>query len=97
MRDTAIPKEILCRLTFTSTKFDPTPHITQIVPVEPCPCGEPLTDTRIVRLSKNQEPVPHWREYCHTCRRVSILGENTWYDTRELNRKMRNQEIDLGK
>lgn len=91
-----IPKEILDRCEFKNTKQDSTLYLTRIKPIAPCPCGQELDDTRRVRLAKTKEPVPHWREYCQTCRRVSIRGENNWMPPRELNAIMRKADFRKG-
>ena len=91
MRD--IPKEILDRCTFKRfAKDDPIEKIHTIVPIAPCPCGRILDDVRRVRLNKTKEPYPHWREYCITCKLVSIGGENDWKPARDLNVEMRSKK-----
>ena len=91
MRD--IPKDILERCEFTTGIHDPTPYIKRIQPLDPCPCGKTLDDIRRVRLQKNSDPVPHWREYCYTCKLVSIYNENTWMKPVELNAIMRSADF----
>ena len=89
MRD-RIPKEISDRCTFTVTQYDEHNHrITAIKPIAPCECGKELDDIRRVRLARTKEPQPHWREYCTTCRLVSIAGANDWMLARDLNAHMR--------
>jgi len=89
MRD--IPKDILDRCTFTVDRKDNTTKITNITPLDPCPCGRVLDGVRRVRLAKTREPRPHYREYCHTCKLVSILDHNKWQSAYELNAKLRLQ------
>lgn len=85
MRD-RIPTEISDRCTFTNTQYDQhNTRITAIKPIDPCPCGRKLEDIRRVRLQKMSEPKPHWREYCYTCRLVSLRDKNTWYSATDLN------------
>jgi hypothetical protein len=91
-----IPKEILDRCEFKSTKQDSTLYLTRIKPLEPCPCGKELDDTRRVRLARTVEPIPHWREYCQTCKLVSIMGENSWMRAAELNAIMRKADFNKG-
>ena len=92
MRD--IPKHIRDRCTFQSiAKGDPIEKIKSIKPVDPCPCGRELEDVRRVRLAKTVEPIPHWREYCNTCKLVSIAGENNWYPAKDLNCIMRKADF----
>jgi len=92
MRD--IPKDIRDRCVFQSiAKDDPIEKIKAIKPIEPCPCGQELTDTRRVRLARTVEPIPHWREYCQTCRLVSIAGENSWHKAKDLNCIMRKADF----
>ncbi len=89
-----IPKEILDRCTFKPTGHgDPIEKIHKIVPVDPCPCGATLDDIRLVRIQKNCEPHPHWREYCHTCKLVSILDANVWQPAQVLNAEMRQKNL----
>ena len=89
MRD-RIPKEISDRCTFTNTQYDEHNHrITAIKPIDPCPCGKELDDIRRVRLAKTKEPQPHWREYCMTCKLVSLADANDWKTSHELNAEMR--------
>ena len=95
MRD--IPKDILDRCEFVVGIHDPTPYIKSIRPVDPCPCGEELKDIRRVRLAKTSEPVPHWREYCSTCKLVSIRGENNWMTAKDLNAIMRKADFSKDK
>ena len=91
MRD-RIPTEISNRCTFVNTQYDQHNHrITAIKPIEPCPCGRELNDIRRVRLARTAEPQPHWREYCTTCRLVSIAGANDWMLAKELNIQMRSK------
>jgi hypothetical protein len=87
MRDN-IPKDILDRCTFKVDK-DNNESISAIKPLEDCPCGRVLDDVRRVRLAKTKEPHPHYREYCITCKLVSILDHNTWMSAKVLNDKMR--------
>ena len=91
MRD--IPKQILDRCEFRSTAQDSTEYLVRIKPIDPCPCGRLLDDIRRVRLAKTKEPRPHWREYCTTCRLVSIAGANDWMLAKELNAQMRQIKI----
>lgn len=85
-----IPKEIADRLTFeTTSKTDPTLYVTNVKPASPCDCGKILDKQRFVRIAKNVEPIPHWREYCHSCNRASVFGENSWHTSAELNLKLR--------
>ena len=85
-----LPKEIAERIVLEPiSKTDPTLRITKIRPLEPCACGAELDDTRVVRIQKNNSPFDHWREYCYTCKRVSLLDENNWKNTHELNQEMR--------
>ena len=92
-----IPKEILDRCTFGSTiKGDPIEKIKNIVPLNPCPCGKVLDDTRRVRIHKVREPKPHWREYCYTCKMVSFRDQNTWYTAQDLNMLIRSQNSSKG-
>jgi hypothetical protein len=95
MRDN-IPKDILDRCTFKVDK-DNNESISAIKPLEDCPCGRVLDNTRRVRLAKTKEPHPHYREYCHTCKLVSILYHNTWMPARELNNKLRTGEYSRDK
>ena len=92
MRDN-IPKEILDRCEFKSSKQDSTEYLVRIKPIAPCECGKELEDTRRVRLAKTVEPRPHWREYCITCKLVSIYNENTWMKPVELNAIMRSADF----
>ena len=92
MRD-HIPKEILDRCEFRSTAQDSTEYLVRIKPIDPCPCGKELDDIRRVRLARTQEPQPHWREYCTTCRLVSIWNANDWMLAKELNAQMRQIKI----
>ena len=87
MRDN-IPKDILDRCTFKVDK-DNNESISAIKPLEDCPCGRVLDDVRRVRLAKTKEPQPHWREYCSTCKLVSVRGANDWKLARDLNAEMR--------
>jgi hypothetical protein len=48
-----------------------------------------LDEVRRVRIQRNQEPKPHYREYCHSCKLVSPAGENDWQLAKDLNAKMR--------
>ena len=95
MRDN-IPKDILDRCTFKVDK-DNNETISAIKPLEPCPCGRVLEDVRRVRLAKTKEPIPHYREYCITCKLVSVLDHNTWMPARELNNKLRTGEYSRDK
>lgn len=89
MRDN-IPKEIQERITWDERKDDSTfDRVKRIRPLEPCPCGQQLTDIRRVRLARTQEPQSHWREYCSTCKLVSIWNANDWKTAHELNAEMR--------
>ena len=88
-----IPKEILDRCEFKSSKQDSTEYLVRIKPVAPCECGKELDDTRRVRLAKTAEPIPHWREYCSTCKLVSIWGENNWMSAKDLNAIMRKADF----
>jgi hypothetical protein len=88
MRDN-IPKDILDRCEFRSTAQDSTEYLVRIKPLEDCPCGRELDNTRRVRLAKTVEPRPHWREYCITCKLVSVLDHNTWMPAKVLNDKLR--------
>ena len=85
----SIPKHLQHRITIRTTKHDPVGRITEIVPLEPCECGEPLSDTRITRIARVYTPETHLRELCQTCHRVSILGKNDWKTALELNKEMR--------
>ena len=89
MRD--IPPEIYHRLEFSKSKLDHPDYrrIKNIIPTEPCECGQPLMHTRSTRIQRCTEPVRHWREYCSTCGLCSVFGENTWLPTRELTAKLR--------
>jgi hypothetical protein len=87
-----IPKEILDRCEFRSTKADSTEYLVRIKPIAPCECGAELDDTRRTRIQRTVEPKPHWREYCYTCKLVSVLGEGNWQSAKELNAKMRKLE-----
>lgn len=92
MRD--IPKHIQDRCVFQPIgRDDPIKKIKSIKPIEPCPCGQELEDTRRVRLARTVEPILHWREYCNTCKLVSIAGENNWYTARDLNCIMRKADF----
>ena len=88
MRD-KIPKEILDRCEFRSTAQDSTEYLVRITPLEDCPCGRELDNTRRVRLAKTKEPRPHWREYCITCKLVSVLNHNDWKTANALNAELR--------
>jgi hypothetical protein len=92
-----MPKEIADRCTFKTTPQDFTPRIHKIAPLQPCECGKELENTRLVRLQKNSEPQPHWREYCYTCKLVSVLNANDWKTAHELNAEMRLKAFDLQK
>jgi hypothetical protein len=92
MRHT-IPKQILDRCEFRTTKQDSTEYLVKIKPEKPCECGQELDDTRRTRIQRTVEPVPHWREYCYTCKLVSILGENSWMRAAELNAIMRKADF----
>ena len=91
-----IPKEILSRLVFET----PNKHndhlnlrIKKVCATAPCEsCGMELDAERRVRLQRNQEPKPHWREYCYSCKLVSHGGTNDWQQTQELNAKMRRND-----
>jgi hypothetical protein len=95
MRDN-IPKDILDRCTFKVDK-DSTEYLVRIKPIDPCPCGKLLDDTRRVRLARTVEPIPHWREYCSTCKLVSIYNENTWMPAKDLNAIMRKADFSRDK
>ena len=84
-----IPKEILDRCEFKNSKQDSTLYLVKIKPEHPCECGLELDDIRRTRIQKTLEPAEHWREYCYTCKRVSILNQNDWHTAKELNAKMR--------
>lgn len=88
-----IPKEIFDRLEFENATTHNDNHnlrITKVRAIAPCEsCGRQLDETRYVRIQKNEQPRPHWREYCYTCKLVSPLGEHDWQATQELNAKMR--------
>lgn len=84
-----IPKEIAERLTFESSPQDSTLYLTRIKPEEPCECGRELDNTRVVRISYVVSPVPHWREWCNTCKLVSIYDEHDFKEATELNKQMR--------
>ncbi len=86
-----IPKEILDRCTFKSIRDDPIEKIHNIVPLEPCACGVELMDVRRVRIQQTKEPQPHWREYCSTCKLVSVLDANDWKPASVLNAEMRSK------
>ncbi len=93
-----IPKEILDRCTFKDlgARGDPLKKISNITPIDPCPCGKTLDETRRVRICYTKEPHPHWREYCHICKMVSLYGKNSWVSAFELNTIMRRQDFSKG-
>lgn len=90
---TDIPKEILDRLEFETPNIHNdhhNPRITKVQAIAPCEsCGLEIDEVRRVRIQRNQEPKPHWREYCYTCKLVSPAGEDDWQPTQQLNFKMR--------
>jgi hypothetical protein len=86
-----LPKSIADRCEFEIR--DQIVSIRKIKPTEPCPCGAELDSTRVVKIARNTEPTPHYRESCGTCKRVSILGHNDWHTAMELNRLMRCAEF----
>lgn len=88
-----LPKHILDRCEFSTRKNDSTEYLVRIKPEEPCECGAELDDIRRTRIQKNVEPVPHWREYCYTCKLVSVLGAGDWQTASELNAKMRKMDF----
>lgn len=96
MRHT-IPKHILDRCEFSTRKNDSTEYLVKIKPEHPCECGVELDNTRRTRIQRTVEPVPHWREYCYTCKLVSILGANSWMRAAELNAIMRKADFSKDK
>ena len=91
-----IPKEILERLEFekpSAYNLDHCLSVISVKAVDPCDsCGLELDEVRRVKIQRNQEPRPHWREYCYTCKLVSPLGEDDWQPTQQLNAKMRQKD-----
>jgi hypothetical protein len=92
MRD--IPKQILDRCTFKK-QVDGTEQIHKIKPIADCVCGRVLESTRYVRIRRTVEPHPHYREYCITCKLVSVLDHNDWKSANELNAEMRSKNTSL--
>ena len=82
-----IPSEIADRCEF-ETK-DEIVYVRRIRPVDPCECGETLTDTRILKINRTQFPFDHIREYCYICKRHRHSG-GAWHSSvTELNAEMR--------
>jgi hypothetical protein len=93
-----LPKDIEERITWDQRKDDSTfDRVKSIRPVEPCECGKTLDEIRRVRLARTVEPIPHWREYCSTCKLVSIWRENNWMSAKDLNAIMRKADFSRDK
>ena len=86
-----IPKHIQERLTFSEGKNDHrlNARVVTVKPVDPCEaCGIELEDTRRTKIALCSQPIEHWREYCYTCKMVSVLRENNFQGVAELNRHL---------
>ena len=92
-----IPEQILERLEFeraTTQNLGVCLSVKSVKAIAPCEaCGVELDAVRRVRIQRNSEPKPHWREYCYTCKLVTVAGEGDWQEPQQLNAKMRQPDF----